>query len=63
VPAANFFHELREGWQEFTSRTWLWSTVVVFGLGNVFFMFWPVLGPLVANEHLGGARPWGPSSP
>ena len=59
VPAANFFHELREGWREFTSRTWLWSTVVVFGLGNIFFMFWPVLGPLVANEHLGGARPWG----
>ena len=56
VPAANFFHELREGWREFTSRTWLWSTVVVFGLGNIFFMFWPVLGPLVANEHLGGAR-------
>ena len=57
-PAANFFHELREGWREFTSRTWLWSTVVVFGLGNIFFMFWPVLGPLVANEHLGGAEPW-----
>ena len=59
VPAANFFHELREGWREFTSRTWLWSTVLVFGLGNIFFMFWPVLGPLVANEHLGGARAWG----
>jgi len=59
VPAANFFHELREGWREFTSRTWLWSTVAVFGIGNIFFMFWPVLGPLVANEHLGGARPWG----
>jgi MFS family permease len=59
LPGAHFFHELREGWREFTSRTWLWSTVLIFGIGNVFFMFWPVLGPLVAREHLGGAKPWG----
>jgi MFS family permease len=60
VPAQhpNFLRELREGWREFTSRTWLWSTVVIFGLGNFFFMFWPVLGPIVAKEHLGGARSW-----
>jgi MFS family permease len=58
VPDSRFFYELREGWREFTSRTWLWSTVAVFGLGNVFFMFWPVLGPVVANEHLGGAGSW-----
>ena len=59
-PAArmHFLHELREGWREFTSRTWLWSTVVIFGLGNFFFMFWPVLGPIVAKEHLGGAGAW-----
>ena len=55
---AHFFHELREGWREFTSRTWLWSTVVIFGMGNFFFMFWPVLGPIVAKEHLGGAGAW-----
>ncbi len=55
---SHFFHELREGWREFTSRTWLWSTVVIFGLGNFFFMFWPVLGPVVAKEHLGGAGAW-----
>lgn len=54
----HFFHELREGWREFTSRTWLWSTVVIFGAGNFFFMFWPVLGPIVAKEHLGGAGAW-----
>src|SRR4029077_2149196 len=58
VPAQDFFHDLREGWREFTSRTWLWSTVLVFGLGNIFFMFWPVLGPIVAREHLDGARSW-----
>ena len=55
---AHFLHELREGWREFTSRTWLWSTVVIFGLGNFFFMFWSVLGPIVAKEHLGGAGAW-----
>jgi len=54
----HFLHELREGWREFTSRTWLWSTVAIFGLGNFFFMFWPVLGPIVAKEHLGGAGAW-----
>jgi MFS family permease len=54
----HFVRELREGWREFTSRTWLWSTVVIFGIGNFFFMFWPVLGPTVAKEHLGGAGSW-----
>ncbi len=55
---AHFLHELREGWREFTARTWLWSTVIAFGIGNFFFMFWPVLGPTVAKAHLGGARSW-----
>jgi MFS family permease len=53
-----FLHELREGWREFTSRTWLWSTVLLFGIGNVFFMFWSVLGPVIAKERLGGAGAW-----
>ncbi len=61
LPAFRFFHELREGWREFTARTWLWSTVIIFGLGNVFFMFWPVLGPtIMRGEHgqSGGAKAW-----
>ncbi len=53
-----FLHELRAGWREFTARTWLWSTVLIFGLGNVFFMFLQVLGPAVAKERLGGAGAW-----
>jgi MFS family permease len=53
-----FQHELREGWREFSSRTWLWSTVLLFGIGNIFFMFWQVLGPTIAKERLGGAGPW-----
>ena len=54
-----FVHELREGWQEFTSRTWLWSSVVLFGIGNMGFCAWIVLGPVVAKAELGGAGPWG----
>jgi MFS family permease len=53
-----FFAELREGWREFRSRTWLWSTVLLFGVGNVFFMFWQVLGPAIAKQRLGGAGAW-----
>jgi len=57
-PAQRFLHELREGWREFVSRTWLWSTVLLFGIGNIFFMFWAVLGPTIAKERLGGAGAW-----
>lgn len=37
--------DLREGWREFSSRQWLWAVV-------------GVLGPLAAENHLGGARAW-----
>jgi MFS family permease len=53
-----FLHELREGWQEFRSRTWLWSTVLLFGTGNLLYMFWQVLGPAIAKHQLGGAGAW-----
>ena len=55
-----FLRELRAGRREFTARTWLWSTVLLFGLANVFFifMFLQVLGPAVAQERLGGAGAW-----
>ncbi len=58
VAATRFLQELREGWREFSSRTWLWASVVLFGIGNVFFMFWNVLGPVIAKEDLGGAGAW-----
>jgi predicted MFS family arabinose efflux permease len=53
-----YWAELREGWREFWSRTWLWSTVLLFGLGNMFAMFLQVLGPAIAEERLGGAGAW-----
>jgi predicted MFS family arabinose efflux permease len=60
VDAPNMLRELREGWSEFVSRTWLWTIVAAFSLSN---MVWTgaflVLGPIVAKEFLGGAAAWG----
>ena len=53
-----FFAELREGWQEFTARRWLWASVLFFGIGNLTFAGWYVLGPAIADERLGGAGAW-----
>ena len=51
-----FLADLREGWSEFTRRTWVWVCVCHFALFQAaalapFF----VLGPLIAEEELGGA--------
>ena len=58
--AGNMLTELREGWSEFRSHTWLWVIVAQFG---VVLMAWygafSVLGPVVAREHLGGPAAWG----
>ena len=54
--------DLRAGWSEFTSRTWLWVIVLAFGLINAIHAgAWTVLGPVVASEHPDalGARGWG----
>jgi len=58
--ASGLFRELREGWSEFRSHTWLWVIVAQF---CVVLMAWygafSVLGPVVAREHLGGPAAWG----
>jgi MFS family permease len=57
---SNFFAELREGWREFGSRTWLWVIVLQFGFVNAVELgVEGVLGPSIAKEHLGGAAAWG----
>ena len=60
VETPGFFRELREGWQEFSSHTWLWGIVCEYGL---VLMAWygsfSVLGPAVAKAHLGGPAAWG----
>ena len=60
APAPSLLTELREGWSEFRSHTWLWVIVAQF---CVVLMAWygafSVLGPVVAREHLGGPAAWG----
>jgi MFS family permease len=51
--------DLREGWREFASRQWLWVVVLQFSvLVMAFQAAHGVLGPVVAQEELGGAGPW-----
>jgi hypothetical protein len=52
-------HELREGWSEFVSRTWLWTMVASFGVFQLaLFPALLVLGPTVAKTRLGGPGAW-----
>jgi MFS family permease len=56
----NFFAELREGWHEFSMRTWLWVIVLQFGFVNAVELgVQGVLGPAIAKDDLGGAAAWG----
>jgi MFS transporter len=53
-----FFAELRQGWQEFRRQTWLWTTIVFFGIGNMAGASLLVLGPVLAKRDYGGAGAW-----
>ena len=59
-PASSMLAELREGWSEFRSHTWLWVIVAQF---CIVMMAWygafSVLGPVVARQHYGGPAAWG----
>jgi predicted MFS family arabinose efflux permease len=58
--APGMLRELREGWSEFRSHTWLWATTLQYSL---ILMCWfgavSTLGPPVAKAHLGGPAAWG----
>lgn len=57
---AGMLRDLREGWREFASRSWLWGIVVQFAVVNAMLVVTDaVYGPLVAEDSLGGAGPWG----
>jgi MFS family permease len=59
-PRTSMLRDLRDGWSEFRSHTWLWVIVAQF---CIVLMAWygafQVLGPVVARAHLGGPAAWG----
>ena len=58
VVPERFLDELRAGWGEFRRQTWIWTTIVFFGIGNFAGASLFVLGPLVMKEHYSGASSW-----
>jgi hypothetical protein len=59
-PRTHLLTDIRDGWSEFLSRTWLWVMVSSFGFFQLtLFPALLVLGPVVATAHLGGAGAWG----
>ncbi len=51
--------DLRIGWREVTSRTWLWSVVLAFSFANAAQAAgWHTLGPVVADRTF-GPQGWG----
>ena len=58
--ASSVLRDLRVGWSEFRSHTWLWVIVAQYCLVMMaWFGGFEVLGPVVAKAHLGGAAAWG----
>lgn len=57
---SSFAAELRAGWNELRSRSWLWVTTAHIALMNL--LVWGpflVLGPVIAQQRLGGSASWG----
>ena len=55
----SFLADLAHGWREVRTRTWLLASIVAFSLGNMAIAAGMVLGPIVAERHLGGAKAYG----
>jgi MFS family permease len=55
----SMLRQLRDGWNEFSSRSWLWIIVVQFGLFRM-LVYGPflVLGSALADRYLGGSTAW-----
>jgi MFS family permease len=58
--AHTYLEDLRDGWAEFRGRPWLVIMTVQFTLFNL--LTWGpylLLGPVLSQDYLGGARAWG----
>jgi predicted MFS family arabinose efflux permease len=58
LPPQSFLADLREGWREFASRTWVWVIVLAASIGNMMTSFFVVLGAVLAKTSLGGPGAW-----
>ncbi len=55
----SFLSQMRAGWQEFRSRSWLWGTTVYNALANVMtYAPFMVIGAVIAKADLGGVGAW-----
>jgi predicted MFS family arabinose efflux permease len=54
-----FMADLAEGWREVTARSWVWASILYFAVWNFAIAAFFVLGPVVSERELGGARDWG----
>jgi MFS family permease len=59
VAAQSFLAELRQGWDAFRAKRWVWTFVIYASVSNLLFGAYKVLGPVVAHRSLGGAATWG----
>jgi MFS family permease len=59
-PAAgeSLWRDLREGWSQFRSRTWVWSIVCSAAVQNLLYSAFFVLGPIQAERHYDGVKGW-----
>jgi MFS family permease len=59
-PVRTPWRDLAESWTEFRSHTWLWLTTAQWSLLNLLtYAPYLLLGPVMAQAYLGGARVWG----
>jgi len=54
----SFLRDLRDGWTEFSSRSWVWVIVVCAAIGNGFGGTFFILGAAISKTDLGGAGAW-----
>jgi MFS family permease len=58
--STSLLRDIRDGWREFTSHRWLWTIVAQFSILVMGFQAtYAVIGPIVAEQSMGGAQDWG----
>ena len=57
---ATLWRDMKEGWSDFRSRTWVWAVSLQWAFFNLItWAPWMVLGPVQGQRYLGGAAVWG----